>query len=51
MMRVGGAEAIGPILLGMRYPINVLQRGSTTEQVVNMAAYTGVQAQLQDRLV
>ena len=51
LMGVGGAEAIGPILLGMRYPVNVLQRGSSSEEVVNMAAYTAVQAQLQGRLV
>jgi malate dehydrogenase (oxaloacetate-decarboxylating)(NADP+) len=51
MMRVGGAEAIGPILLGMRYPVNVLQRGCSVDEVVNMAAYTGLQAQMQGRLI
>jgi len=45
-MRVGGAEAIGPILLGMGRPVNVLPQGATTEEVVNMAAYTVLQAQL-----
>ena len=50
MARVGGAEAVGPILLGMRHPVNVLQRGASSEEVVNMAAYTAVQAQVQSRL-
>jgi malate dehydrogenase (oxaloacetate-decarboxylating)(NADP+) len=36
----GGAEAIGPILLGMRKPVTVLQRNSSVDTVVNMAAIT-----------
>jgi malate dehydrogenase (oxaloacetate-decarboxylating)(NADP+) len=36
----GGAQAIGPILLGMRKPVTVLQRGSSVETIVHMAAIT-----------
>jgi malate dehydrogenase (oxaloacetate-decarboxylating)(NADP+) len=36
----GGAEAIGPILLGMRKPVTVLQRNSSVDTIVNMAAIT-----------
>jgi malate dehydrogenase (oxaloacetate-decarboxylating)(NADP+) len=36
----GGAEAIGPILLGMRKPVTVLQRNSNVDTIVNMAAIT-----------
>jgi malate dehydrogenase (oxaloacetate-decarboxylating)(NADP+) len=36
----GGAEAIGPILLGMRKPVTVLQRNSGVDTIVNMAAIT-----------
>lgn len=36
----GGAEAVGPILLGMRKPVTVLQRNSDVETIVNMAAIT-----------
>jgi malate dehydrogenase (oxaloacetate-decarboxylating)(NADP+) len=43
--RLGGAFAIGPILQGINMPTNVLQRGSTVEDVVNMAAITVVSAQ------
>ena len=45
MLKLGGAEAIGPILMGMGAPVNVLQRGSTLNEVVSMAAVTVVQAQ------
>jgi malate dehydrogenase (oxaloacetate-decarboxylating)(NADP+) len=44
MTQLGGAEAVGPILLGMNHPVNVLPRGATAEEAVNMAAYTVVQA-------
>ncbi|HEU4410877.1 MAG TPA: NADP-dependent malic enzyme [Polyangiaceae bacterium] len=36
----GGAEAIGPILLGMRKPVTVLQRNSSVDTIVNMTAIT-----------
>lgn len=40
LQRIGGAEAIGPILVGMNKPINVLQRSSDVEEIVNMAMIT-----------
>jgi malate dehydrogenase (oxaloacetate-decarboxylating)(NADP+) len=43
--RVGGAEAIGPILVGMAQPVHVLQRGSDVNDVVNMAVIAAVDAQ------
>ena len=45
MLKLAGAEAIGPILMGIDAPVNVLQRGSTVNEVVSMAAVTSVQAQ------
>ncbi len=45
MLKLAGAEAIGPILMGIDAPVNVLQRGSTVNEVVSMAAVTAVQAQ------
>jgi len=38
MLRIGGAEALGPILVGMSKPVHVLQRGAAVEEIVNMAA-------------
>ncbi len=45
LMEIGGAETIGPILLGMNKPVHVLQLGSTVRDIVNMAAITVVDAQ------
>jgi malate dehydrogenase (oxaloacetate-decarboxylating)(NADP+) len=46
LMEIGGAEAIGPILLGMKKPVHVLQLGSSVREIVNMAAIAVVDAQL-----
>ena len=43
--RLAGAEAIGPILLGMRKPVHVLQREVDVADIVNMAAIAVVDAQ------
>jgi malate dehydrogenase (oxaloacetate-decarboxylating)(NADP+) len=43
--RLAGAEAIGPILMGMARPIHVLQRGVEVTDIVNMGAIAVVDAQ------
>lgn len=45
LMEIGGAEAIGPILLGMKKPVHILQLGSSVREIVNMAAIAVVDAQ------
>jgi malate dehydrogenase (oxaloacetate-decarboxylating)(NADP+) len=45
MERLGGAEAIGPILVGMRRPVHLLQKGSEVKDIVNMTAIAVVEAQ------
>jgi len=45
LARLGGAEAIGPILMGMQKPVHVLQRGDDVTDIVNMAAIAVVDAQ------
>jgi malate dehydrogenase (oxaloacetate-decarboxylating)(NADP+) len=42
---VGGAEVIGPVLLGMARPVNVLQMGTSVQSIVNLAAITALRAQ------
>ena len=49
MARIGGAEAVGPILLGMNRPVHVLQRGSEAADVVNLTALAVVDAQRRGR--
>jgi malate dehydrogenase (oxaloacetate-decarboxylating)(NADP+) len=49
MMRIGGAESLGPILMGLSKSVHVLQRGSTVEEIVNMAAIAVVDAQKHSR--
>jgi malate dehydrogenase (oxaloacetate-decarboxylating)(NADP+) len=45
LMRIGGAEAIGPILMGLSKAVHVLQRGAEVNDIVNMAAIAVVDAQ------
>ncbi|HVX40852.1 MAG TPA: NADP-dependent malic enzyme [Gemmatimonadaceae bacterium] len=42
---LGGATAIGPILVGMSRPVHVLERGADVQDIVNMAAVAVVDAQ------
>lgn len=45
LWRLGGAEAIGPILQGLCKPVHVLQRGVDVPDIVNMAAIAVLDAQ------
>ncbi|HEY8166267.1 MAG TPA: NADP-dependent malic enzyme [Gemmatimonadaceae bacterium] len=42
---LGGATAIGPILVGMNKPVHVLERGADVQDIVNMAAVAVMDAQ------
>jgi malate dehydrogenase (oxaloacetate-decarboxylating)(NADP+) len=45
LMEIGGAEAIGPVLMGMCKPVHILQLGSSIREIVNMVAIAVVDAQ------
>ncbi|MBE7448667.1 MAG: NADP-dependent malic enzyme [Kofleriaceae bacterium] len=45
---LGGAAAVGPILLGVSRPVSLLQNESTVDDIVNMTAYTVMRAQRAD---
>lgn len=45
MQEMGGAEAIGPVLLGMKKPVHILQLGSSVREIVNMITIAVVDAQ------
>ncbi|MBY0480016.1 MAG: NADP-dependent malic enzyme [Chitinophagaceae bacterium] len=46
LKEIGGADAIGPILLGLKKPVHVLQLGSSVRNIINMAIVAVVDAQL-----
>ena len=50
LKEVGGADAIGPILLGLKKPVHVLQLGSTVRNIINMSLVAVVDAQLKCRM-
>jgi malate dehydrogenase (oxaloacetate-decarboxylating)(NADP+) len=46
LQELGSAEAVGPILIGLKKPVHVLQLGSTVRQIVNMVAIAVADAQI-----
>ena len=49
VQRSAGAVAIGPVLQGLRHPVNDLSRGCTVQDIVSMVAITAIQAQSEKR--
>ncbi|MBX3130034.1 MAG: NADP-dependent malic enzyme [Polyangiaceae bacterium] len=45
----GGADVIGPIVLGMKKPVNVLQQGASVDSIVHVTAITAAQAVYRER--
>jgi malate dehydrogenase (oxaloacetate-decarboxylating)(NADP+) len=50
LKEIGGADAVGPILLGLKKPVHVLQLGSSVRNIVNMALIAVVDAQVKCKL-
>jgi malate dehydrogenase (oxaloacetate-decarboxylating)(NADP+) len=48
LQRLGGADAVGPMLVGMDRPVHVLQRGDEVKDIVNLGAVAVVDAQSRD---
>jgi malate dehydrogenase (oxaloacetate-decarboxylating)(NADP+) len=46
LKELGSADAIGPILLGLKKPVHILQLGSSVRNIVNMAMIAVVDAQI-----
>jgi malate dehydrogenase (oxaloacetate-decarboxylating)(NADP+) len=42
--RLGRAEVIGPVLMGMAKPVHILQRGSSQQEILNLATVAAVDA-------
>ena len=51
LQELGGAEAVGPILLGLNKPVHVLQLGSSVREIVNMITIAVVDAQTKEVVV
>ena len=49
LTQLGGATAIGPILVGMQHPVQVLEQGADVQEIVNMAAVAVIDAQQRAR--
>lgn len=49
LKEVGNADAIGPILLGLKRPVHILQLGSSVRNIVNMATIAVVDAQIKSK--
>ena len=49
LKELGGADAIGPILLGLNKPVHVLQLGSSERSIVNMALIAVLDAQMKNK--
>ena len=47
---LGGAETMGPILMGLKRPVHLLQQNATVDQIVQMTALAVVDAQEHERL-
>ena len=45
VQRSSGAAAVGPVLQGLRKPVNDLSRGCTVTDIVNTVIITAIQAQ------
>ena len=49
LKELDGSESIGPILMGMRKPVHILQLGASVEEMINMAAVAVVDAQEKEK--
>jgi phosphate acetyltransferase len=48
VQRSAGAVAVGPVLQGLRKPINDLSRGALVKDIINTVAITVIQAQAEE---
>jgi malate dehydrogenase (oxaloacetate-decarboxylating)(NADP+) len=49
LKEAGGADMIGPVLLGLKKPVHVLQLGSSVRSIVNMALIAVIDAQMKSK--
>ncbi len=49
LQELGGAEAVGPILLGMKKPVHIVQLGSSVREIVNMVTIAVLDVQVKEK--
>jgi len=49
LQELGGAEAVGPILLGLKKPVHIVQLGSSVREIVNMVTIAVLDVQGKER--
>jgi malate dehydrogenase (oxaloacetate-decarboxylating)(NADP+) len=48
LQELGGAEAVGPILLGLKKPVHIVQLGSSVREIVNMVTIAVLDVQAKE---
>jgi len=48
LKEVGGSDSIGPVVLGLKKPVHILQLGSTVRDIINMVVIAVIDAQMKD---
>jgi len=49
LKELNNSESIGPIMMGMRKPVHILQLGASVDEIVNMAAIAVIDAQEREK--
>jgi malate dehydrogenase (oxaloacetate-decarboxylating)(NADP+) len=49
--RLGGADVIGPVLLGMAKPAHILQRGCSVQDIINLSTVAAVDSQARNNQI
>jgi malate dehydrogenase (oxaloacetate-decarboxylating)(NADP+) len=49
LQELGGAEAVGPILLGLKKPVHIVQLGSSVREIVNMVTIAVLDVQVKEK--
>ena len=49
MKQVDEVESIGPIMMGLKKPVHILQLGASVDEIINMAAVVAVDAQEKEK--